>query len=61
MPLEGRYGYFALQARCDPKPVVSGRVSGVLENLATGEKWRFESARELGELLDDWGHDTSLG
>ncbi len=47
-----RYGYFVLQTRSD-----RGGVSGVLENLTTGEKRRFESSEELTALVRGWAQD----
>lgn len=44
-----RYGYFVLQTRSD-----RGSVSGVLENLTTGEKRRFESSEELTAFVRGW-------
>jgi hypothetical protein len=46
-----RYGYFVLQARSDPEGV-----TGVLENLITGEKRRFQSSEELAAFVRRWGH-----
>ncbi len=47
-----RYGYFVLQTRSD-----RGGVSGVLENLTTGEKRRFESSEELTAFVRGWADD----
>lgn len=44
-----RYGYFVVQTVSAP-----GRVSGVVENLATGEKRPFESTADLAHLLQNW-------
>lgn len=44
-----KYGYFVLQARSDPEGV-----TGVLENLSTGEKRRFQSSEELLTFLRRW-------
>ena len=50
-----RYGYFVLQTRAD-----RGGVSGVLENLTTGEKRRFESSQELMALVHRWAEDGRI-
>lgn len=49
---DARYGYFVLQTRSD-----RGGVSGVLENLTTGEKRRFESSEELTAFVRGWAKD----
>lgn len=49
-----RFGYFVVQAQA-PSAAGSGEVSGVLENLGTGQKTAFGSTEELGRLLRDWG------
>ncbi|MFN0179135.1 MAG: hypothetical protein ACKVZ0_10065 [Gemmatimonadales bacterium] len=50
-----RWGYFMLQARSDSPDREGGVVvRGVVENLVTGEKQRFESAAEIAALLSRW-------
>jgi hypothetical protein len=55
-----KFGYFVLQAQA-----VEGRgtveLSGVLENLGTGEKHVFASGDELNRLLRDWGESGKEG
>ncbi len=53
-PMVARHGYFIVQARAEAIGAAL-QLSGVLENLATGGKSRFETASELGELLRQWG------
>lgn len=55
-----RFGYFVLQAQ------VAGdhggiALTGVLENLATGEKQVFTGSDALALLLEDWGRRTGHG
>jgi hypothetical protein len=50
-----RYGYFVVQVRSEPGET-EPRVSGVLENLRTGERKEFASPEELGRLVRAW-HD----
>lgn len=52
-PREARFGYFVLHVRADQAP---GEVclALVLEDLATGEKHRFEGGAALGAFLDSW-------
>jgi hypothetical protein len=47
-----RYDYFVLQTRSD-----RAGVSGVLENLTTGEKRRFESSEELTAFVRCWAEN----
>lgn len=56
---DARYGFFALQVRAGPGWARDAEVSGVIENLATGEKWRFQSTTELGELLAAWSRSLA--
>jgi hypothetical protein len=56
---KARYGFFAVQARADAISCRDGEVTGVIENLTTGEKWRFESTTKLGELLTAWSRSMN--
>ena len=49
-----RHGYFVLQARAESIGTDLA-LTGVVENLATGDKWRFATAEELTHLLRRWG------
>lgn len=49
-----RHGYFVLQARAESIGTDLA-LTGVVENLATGDKWKFRTADELGSLLRQWG------
>jgi hypothetical protein len=49
-----RFGYFVLQTRTERQGETI-RIAGVVENLATGEKQRFESADDLARVLREWG------
>ena len=54
------YGYFVLQARAIRGP--GGiELSGVLENLGTGEKLPFEGHDGLARMIEDWGRQTGRG
>jgi hypothetical protein len=53
-----RHGYFVLQARFRAVGT-EFLVSGVLENLATGDKRTFQSPEELPGLLVAWGQAGS--
>ena len=49
-----QYGYFVLQARATRTP--DGiEITGILENLGTGEKRSFEGCDALARLVDAWG------
>ncbi|MEO8448940.1 MAG: hypothetical protein ABI647_04060 [Gemmatimonadota bacterium] len=49
-----KFGYFVLQTRAlDHRGTLE--LSGVLENLGTGEKHGFASEEELIQLVRDWG------
>jgi hypothetical protein len=48
-----QYGYFVVQAKACRGPGGLA-VTGVLENLGTGEKATFESSEALGRLLEAW-------
>lgn len=53
-PPPARHGYFVLQAtalRAGP----GMRLTGVVEDVATGTKWRFGSVEELGDVFRRWG------
>lgn len=52
--LGARHGYFIVQARAETVGATL-QLTGVLENLTTGGKWRFATAKELAELLSQWG------
>ena len=49
------YGYFVLQARATRGPQ-GIEISGILENLGTGEMRSFEGCDALAHLLDAWGN-----
>jgi hypothetical protein len=54
------YGYFVLQARATRGP--DGiELTGVLENLGTGEKLAFDGREGLARMIEDWGRRSSLG
>ena len=55
-----RYGYFVLQARAT-RGQEGIELTGVLENLGTGEKQHFEGRDELARMIEDWGRQSSLG
>ncbi len=55
---DGRFGYFVVQARADAGWSGAATVRGVIENLATGERWAFESAAEMAALVVAWGHPS---
>ena len=48
-----RFGYFVVQAQAG-NGSQSGGISGVLENLGTGEKQAFEGSAGLARLLEQW-------
>lgn len=48
-----RFGYFVVQARAGNGTEGLG-VSGILENLGTGEKQAFQSGEGLARLLEQW-------
>lgn len=49
-----QYGYFVLQARATRNP--DGiEITGILENLGTGEKRSFEGCDALSRLVEAWG------
>jgi hypothetical protein len=47
------YGYFVLQARATRGPE-GIELTGVLENLGTGEKQPFEGREELVRMIEAW-------
>jgi hypothetical protein len=49
-----QYGYFVLQARATRTPD-GVEITGILENLGTGEKRSFEGCDALVRLVDAWG------
>ena len=55
-----QYGYFAVQAK-----VTLARdgvlVTGVLENLGTGEKHPFAGRDGLAALIDNWSRGIAVG
>lgn len=55
-----QYGYFVLQARATRNPE-GIEITGILENLGTGEKRSFEGADALARLLDAWGSRAVSG
>ena len=55
-----QYGYFVLQARAIRNP--DGiEITGILENLGTGEKRSFEGCDALARLVDAWGSRSVSG
>ena len=54
MDPEIRHGYFVLQTRAQSTGTELS-LTGVVENLTTGDKWRFATAEELTHLLQRWG------
>lgn len=54
MDPEIRHGYFVLQTRAQSNGAELS-LTGVVENLTTGDKWRFATADELTHLLRQWG------
>lgn len=54
------YGYFVLQIRAT-RGADGLELSGVLENLGTGEKWPFEGTEEMARLIEEWGIRSGLG
>jgi hypothetical protein len=55
-----QYGYFVLQARATRNPE-GIEITGILENLGTGEKRSFEGSDALAGLLDAWGSRAVSG
>ncbi len=53
-----RHGYFVVQARAETVGAEL-RLSGVVENLATADKWTFRGPNELIALLTQWGRQVS--
>jgi len=54
------HGYFVLQARATRNP--DGlEITGILENLGTGEKRTFEGCDVLARLIEDWGRRSGPG
>ncbi|MFN0180006.1 MAG: hypothetical protein ACKVZ0_14495 [Gemmatimonadales bacterium] len=53
-----RHGYFVVQARAQAMGATV-ILSGVLENLATGDKRHFHSPEELSGLFTAWGYAGS--
>jgi len=51
-----RYGYFVVQARVT-RMSKGHALSGVLEDLGTGEKLPFEGGEGLARLVEAWGKD----
>ena len=49
-----QFGYFVVQAKAEFQEGQT-EVSGVLENLHTGERLPFGSPEELGRLVGEWG------
>jgi hypothetical protein len=54
------YGYFVLQARATRGPE-GIELTGVLENLGTGEKHQFEGREELARMIEEWGRNQPVG
>jgi hypothetical protein len=54
------YGYFVLQARATRGPE-GIELTGVLENLGTGEKQPFEGRDQLAQMIEQWGRQSGLG
>jgi hypothetical protein len=49
-----RNGYFVLQASAEQRGDRPA-ITGVLENLSTGERQEFGSATEIAQLIEAWG------
>lgn len=54
------YGYFVLQARATRGPE-GIELTGVLENLGTGEKQPFEGRDALARMIEEWGRNQPVG
>jgi len=54
------YGYFVLQARATRGPE-GIELTGVLENLGTGEKQHFEGRDALAQMIEEWGRNQPVG
>ena len=54
------YGYFVLQARAT-RGSEGIELTGILENLGTGEKQAFEGRDQLAQMIEDWGRQSGLG
>ena len=52
--LQVQYGYFVLQAKA-ARSADGLELTGILENLGTGEKRSFVGGDALGRLLESWG------
>ena len=48
------HGYFVIQVRAARGPI-GMELTGVLENLGTGEKRFFEGGEALAKLIHEWG------
>ena len=55
-----RHGYFVVQARAETVGAAL-QLSGVVENLATGDKRSFHDVGELSGLLTQWGQQAAPG
>ena len=55
-----RYGYFVVQARVT-RMSKGHALSGVLEDLGTGEKLPFEGGEGLARLVEAWGMRMGSG
>ena len=54
-----RFGYFVVQVRTGV--VVDGaHLTGMLENLGTGEKQAFQGSVGLARLLEEWSTKTTV-
>lgn len=49
-----RFGYFVIQVRMGVA-VEESHLTGMLENLGTGEKQAFQGSEGLARLLEEWG------
>jgi hypothetical protein len=49
-----RFGYFVVQVRAG-LAVEESHLTGMLENLGTGERQAFQGSEGLARLLEEWG------
>lgn len=54
------YSYFMLQARVTRGPE-GIKLTGVLENLGTGEKRPFDGSDAVVRMIEDWGRRRADG
>ena len=59
LTVKARFGYFVVQAQA-ARVAGAFQVSGVLENLGTGEKQVFHGCAALARLMDEWGQRSAV-